>query len=145
MFCAVSSAKSPRIVPGAASCGRVAPLIARTTAIAFGPSSASGDERRRRDEVDQAREERLLAMRGVMALRQRALDVDELEPDDLEPALLVPRQDPTDQLALDAIGLHEDEGAFSHGRSPSGGWSAVASSAAGGAESADDAGPAARA
>ena len=41
MFCAVSSAKSPRIVPGAASCGRVAPLIARTTAIAFGPSSAS--------------------------------------------------------------------------------------------------------
>ena len=41
MFCAVSSAKSPRIVPGAASCGRVAPLIARTTAMAFGPSSAS--------------------------------------------------------------------------------------------------------
>ena len=40
-FCAVSSAKSPRIVPGAASCGRVAPLIARTTAIAFGPSSAN--------------------------------------------------------------------------------------------------------
>ena len=41
MFCAVSSAKSPRIVPGAASCGRVAPLIARTTAMAFGPSRAS--------------------------------------------------------------------------------------------------------
>ena len=41
MFWAVSSAKSPRIVPGAASCGRVAPLIARTTAIAFGPSSAA--------------------------------------------------------------------------------------------------------
>ena len=41
MFWAVSSAKSPRIVPGAASCGRVAPLIARTTAMAFGPSSAS--------------------------------------------------------------------------------------------------------
>ena len=41
MFWAVSSAKSPRTVPGAASCGRVAPLMARTTAIAFGPSSAS--------------------------------------------------------------------------------------------------------
>ena len=40
--------------PGAASCGRVAPFIARTTAIAFGPSRASGDERRRRDEVDEA-------------------------------------------------------------------------------------------
>ena len=41
MFCAVSRAKSPRIVPGAASCGRVAPLMARTTTIAFGPSRAS--------------------------------------------------------------------------------------------------------
>ena len=41
MFWAVSSAKSPRMVPGAASCGRVAPLIARTTAMAFGPSKAS--------------------------------------------------------------------------------------------------------
>lgn len=40
MFCAVSRAKSPRMVPSAASCGRVAPLIARTTAIAFGPSNA---------------------------------------------------------------------------------------------------------
>ena len=39
-FCAVSSAKSPRIVPGAASCGRVEPIIVRTTAMAFGPSRA---------------------------------------------------------------------------------------------------------
>ncbi len=41
MFWAVSRAKSPRIVPGAASCGRVAPLMARTTEIAFGPSKAA--------------------------------------------------------------------------------------------------------
>ena len=32
--------ESPLIVPGAASCGRVAPLIARQTAIAFRPSTA---------------------------------------------------------------------------------------------------------
>ena len=40
-FWAVSRAKSPRIEPGAASCGRVAPFIARTIAIAFGPSRAA--------------------------------------------------------------------------------------------------------
>ena len=39
-FWAVSRAKSPRIVPGAASFGRVAPTIVRTTAIALGPSTA---------------------------------------------------------------------------------------------------------
>ena len=112
MFWAVSSAKSPRIVPGAASCGRVAPLIARTTAMAFGPSSASGHERPRDDEVDQPGEERLLAMRRVVTLGEFAIDPHELEPDDLEAASLVTREDPADQLALDAVGLDEDESAF---------------------------------
>ena len=40
-FWAVSTAKSPRIEPGAASWGRVAPFIARTIEIAFGPSSTA--------------------------------------------------------------------------------------------------------
>ena len=40
-FCAVSTAKSPRIVPAAASWGRVAPTIERTTAMALGPSNAA--------------------------------------------------------------------------------------------------------
>ena len=48
-----------------------------------------------------------------MRLGERAVDVDELEPDDLEAALLVAGEDPPDQLALDAVGLDEDEGSFS--------------------------------
>ena len=113
-FCAVSSAKSPRIVPGAASCGRVAPTIARTTAIAFGPSKAGRDERARRDEVDEAAEERLLAMDGVVPLGERPIDVDQLQPDELQAALLEAGEDPPDEQALDAVGLDQDEGAFVH-------------------------------
>ena len=51
-------------------------------------------------------------MDGVVPLGERAIDVHELEPGDLEPALLVPREDATDQLALDAVGLDQDEGSF---------------------------------
>ncbi len=40
MFSESSSAKSPRIVPGAESSGFVAPIIARTTEIADSPESA---------------------------------------------------------------------------------------------------------
>ena len=41
MFSESSSARSPRIVPGAESSGFVAPIIARTTEIADSPSTAS--------------------------------------------------------------------------------------------------------
>jgi hypothetical protein len=51
---------------------------------------------------------------GVVALGQLAIDLDELEPDDLEAALFVAGEDPADQLALDAVGLDEDEGALGH-------------------------------
>jgi hypothetical protein len=40
-FWPISTARSPRIVPGAASTGLVAPFIVRTMAIASGPSSAA--------------------------------------------------------------------------------------------------------
>ena len=62
-----------------------------------------------------------------MPLGEVALDVDELEPDDLEAALLVAGEDAPDQLALDAVGLDEDEGAFGHAGSPSDGGSVVGS------------------
>ena len=41
MLGVIPSARSPRTVPGAASCGFVAPVIRRTTEIADRPSSAS--------------------------------------------------------------------------------------------------------
>ena len=80
--------------------------------MAFGPSSARATSGARDDELDQPGEERLLAMRRVMALGEVAIDPHELEPDDLEAASLVAREDPADQLALDAVGLDEDESAF---------------------------------
>ena len=39
MFWPISSAKSPRIVPGAESSGLVAPIIVRTVETAAGPST----------------------------------------------------------------------------------------------------------
>ncbi len=112
MFWAVSSAKSPRIVPGAASCGRVAPLIARTTAMAFGPSSAratSGDDMMNSTSPAKNGFSRCA---GVVPLGEVAIDMDELEPGDLQAARLIAREDATDELALDAVGLDEDEGSF---------------------------------
>ena len=51
-------------------------------------------------------------MRRVVTLGEVAIDPHELEPDDLEAASLVTREDPADQLALDAVGLDEDESTF---------------------------------
>ena len=52
-------------------------------------------------------------MRGIVRFGKGAIDLDELEPDDLEAALLVAREDAPHELALDAVGLDEDEGPFS--------------------------------
>ena len=94
--------------------GWVAPFMSRTTGIAFGPSRASATSGARRDEVDQAREERLLAMRRVVPLGERRGRPAQLQPDDLEAAFLVAGEDAAVEQALDAVGLDEDEGAFGH-------------------------------
>ena len=112
MFWAVSSAKSPRIVPGRRLVRARRAVDRPDDGDRVRPVEGQRDERRRRDEVDQPAEERLLAVRRVMALGEVAIDVHELEPDDLEAALLVAGEDPADQLALDAVGLDEDEGPF---------------------------------
>ena len=49
-----------------------------------------------------------------MPLGERPVDLDQLEPDDLEPALLVAGQDAPGQQALDAVGFHQDQGPFGH-------------------------------
>src|SRR6185369_4836650 len=89
-----------RAVDGADDCDGVRPV------------ECESHERPRDDEFDQPAEERLLAMRRVMALSEIPIDPHELEPDDLEAASLVTREDPADQLALDAVGLDEDESTF---------------------------------
>ena len=74
------------------------------------------DERRARDEVDEPAEERLLAMDRVVPLGQVARDLDQLQADELQAAVLVAGEDPAGEQALDAVGLDQDEGAFVHGR-----------------------------
>jgi hypothetical protein len=91
----------------------VAPTIVRTTAI--GPLDDERNERARGDEVDERGEERALAVDRVMTLGEFPVDLNELEPDQLQAALLEAGQDPADEEALDAVGLDEDEGAFGHG------------------------------
>ena len=113
-FWPVSSAKSPRMLPGAASCGRVAPLMARHTAMALSPSNASATSGAEVMKSTRRAEERLLPMLGVVVLRGLAGGHHELEPDQLQAALLVPLEQAPDQQSLDAVGLDEDEGAFGH-------------------------------
>ena len=62
-------------------------------------------------------------MGRVVALGERTVDLDELEADELQAALLVAVDDPPDQLALHAVGLDEDEGPF--GDMVSFGWGRV--------------------
>src|SRR4051794_25510198 len=69
-------------------------------------------QRGRDDELDQPLEERLRAVNVVVAFGEVAIHLDELQPDELEASLLISGQDPSDELALDAVGLHEDEGPF---------------------------------
>jgi hypothetical protein len=51
---------------------------------------------------------------GIVALGQIAVHLHELEAHDLEAALLEAGDDPARQLALNAIGLDEDEGSLGH-------------------------------
>jgi len=58
-----------------------------------------------------------------VAFGQLAIDVDQLEPDDLEATLFVAGNDPAGQLALDGVGLDEDEGSLGHSKdTPADGW-----------------------
>ena len=49
-----------------------------------------------------------------MALCEVAIDLDELEPHDLETPLLEAGDDLADKLALHAVRLHENESALGH-------------------------------
>ena len=53
-------------------------------------------------------------MDGVVPFGEGSVDLDELQADQLQPALLEPAQDPPDEQALHGIRLHEDERPFVH-------------------------------
>ena len=67
----IESARSPRIVPGAASAGFVAPIVLRHDRDRALALEHERERRRRGDEVDELAEERLLAVLGVVLLGER--------------------------------------------------------------------------
>src|SRR6187397_737396 len=68
-----------------------------------------------RDELDEARVERLAGVDGVVLLGHLVRDAEQPQPDDLEALPLEAADDLADQAALDRVGLGEDEGALHHG------------------------------
>ena len=66
------------------------------------------DERRRRDEGEQYREERLVNVHGVVSARQRLIGVQHLHADDLQTLGLEAAQDFTDERSLHGVGLQEN-------------------------------------
>ena len=108
--------KSPRTVPG-----RGGDAVGRAEHGAddrdrLVPLEHADDHRAAGDEVDQAVEERLALVLGVVLLAQGAVDLDELQGGDPQALGLEPLEDLADQPALDAIGLEDDQGAL-HGES----------------------------
>ena len=105
----IASARSPRIEPGCASAGFVAPIVVRIVAIAPSPSTTSAHVGAGGDELDELAEERLLAVLGVVRLAELAVDRDELPGAEREAAALDPREDLAREPPLDSVGLDQDE------------------------------------
>jgi hypothetical protein len=114
LFC-TSRAKSPRIVPGAAFTGSVAPARARNASMARVALGHEGHERAAGDELDERAEERPLTVLGVVRLGGVAVERAQLGCDEPQPLALQAGDHLADQATGDAIGLDEDESAFGHG------------------------------
>ena len=85
-----------------------------------GAFHGEGHQRRRGDEVDESREEWPLGVGLVMLLGESALSAHQLQSRDAQATLLVAIDDAPDELALDAVGLDQDEGSLAHGDSSDG-------------------------
>ena len=97
---------------GAALSGLVAPTLLRTIWTALVPSTHATTTGALVMYVEQARVEALALVLGVVPRGQLVRDLDQLEPDDLQSARFERRQDGSDQPALHAIGLDDDQSAF---------------------------------
>ena len=105
----IASARSPRIVPGAAVAGI---RRAHRRPDDRDRRLALEHERKRRrggDELDELAEERLLAVLGVVLVRELAVDLDELRGAQGQAAALEARQDLAGERALDGVRLDQDE------------------------------------
>ena len=105
-----SSAKSPRIDPGTASIGLVAPIRDRAAGHRVLPLQHHRDQRPARDELDQVGEERLARVLAVVLLGELAVDLHQLQRRDAQALALEARDDLAGQAALERVRLHEDQG-----------------------------------
>ena len=114
-FSVNSVPRSPRIVPGAASRGLVAPIIVRTTFhVSSGPSSTKHQRGAAADELHQLVVERLALVLLVVPAGGLGVDGAQLGGDEGEALALEPADDLADEAAFDGVGLADDEGAI-HG------------------------------
>src|SRR6201992_323839 len=110
MLKVTSSAKSPRIEPGAALArvGRADHLPRRLNR--FDAFEDDRDQRAAGDEADELAEEGLLAVLGVMLVGDRLGRGQRLEGGDPQPLTLEAGDHLTGQGALDGVRLDEDQG-----------------------------------
>ena len=115
MFWPTSIAKSPRIEPGAASSGLVAPITWRAASTAGSPSSTIATSGPEVMNVDQLAEERLAVVLGVVPLGQLGGHRHLLERREPQALALEAGDDLAGQVAREGVGLDEDQRAL-HGR-----------------------------
>ena len=111
-FSSMVLAKSPRIVPGAASAGLVAPIILRHSEIAFFALDDHRHDRAAGDETHQVVEKGLPLVLAVVALGGFTRDLHHLEFPDFETLALEPRNHFADQTALDAVRFNHCKSTF---------------------------------
>ena len=115
MLKVTSSAKSPRIEPGAASTGLVAPISWRAAATASWPSSTIATSGAAGDEGDQLAEERLLGVLFVVPVGDRLVGLHRLQRRDPQALALEAGDHLAGQGALEGVRLYEDQRP-AHGR-----------------------------
>ena len=112
-FSFMSIARSPRMVPGAASLGLVAPIRFRTTfQVSSGPSTTSTSEGPRVMKATGFVEGLSHRARRSGARRSRSSMVRSSAADDTQLLALEAADDLADESPLDAVGFHDDQGSI---------------------------------
>ena len=111
-FASIDSAKSFRMVPGAAFAGFVAPMISRLSATAFSPFEHLDHHRARTHKRDQIAVERALGMHFVEPLRLALRKPDALLSDDAQPAPLEAVVDRAGKIAPGRVRFDDRQSPF---------------------------------
>ena len=117
-FSSIVEAKSPRMVPGAASLGFVAPIILRHSKITFSHLDDHRYDRAAGDKRDKPLKKRFTLVLAVVPFGGFTRDLHEFHADDTKAFGLEPPDHFADQTAFDAVGFYHCVGEFcSHNES----------------------------